>query len=488
MALSLINKNKLTMKRSLERQNQKKENLTAKPPKKQAVKLKTKAKPKKIKSPQPTVSTLKKFDPVKLAKVLIANCKPGVVEKLISKPTFGSADIVPECFFGLFQQKRYKIYFGGRGGAKSWSIARALINAAYEKPLRILCTREFQSSIADSVHRLISDQISDMRLSDYFDITKTAINSTAGAQFIFKGLQHSIQEIKSTEGIDICWVEEAQAISETSWEILIPTIRKNNSEIWISFNPDQESDPTYQRFVKNTPPSAIKEKVGWEENPHFPTVLDVERRYMLEIDPEAYEHVWGGHCRTISDAVIYRGRFEISTFPDPPVDTRLYYGLDFGFSQSPQVAIRCWVADNILYVSHEAWGIGVELDDTANFLDQIPGVRSWPIKADCSRPETISHLRRKGFDVSGAEKWPGSVEDGISVLKGFKKIVIHERCKHCAEEFRLYKYKVDKQTNEILPIIIKKFDNFPDAIRYSLVGVIKHSNLLDKAVYQDYPT
>lgn len=432
--------------------------------------------------PQPA-----EYDTDALAAILASKCAPGVLDGLTARPNLKTADIAPECFTGLFQPARYKIYFGGRGGAKSWSIARALVKAAYEKPQLILCTREFQSSIADSVHRLIKDQIADMGLAPYFNSTKTAITGTNGSQFIFKGLQHSIQEIKSTEGVTICWVEEAQAISETSWEILIPTIRKAGSEIWISFNPDQESDPTYKRFVENTPPESVKEKVGWEDNPHFPAVLDTERRYMLEIDPEAYEHVWGGHCRTITDAVIFKGRFEISTFGEPPPDTRIYYGLDFGFSQSPQAFVRCWIDGDSLKISHEAWGIGVELDDTADFLDQVPGARSWPIKADASRPETISHLKRKGFDVSAAEKWPGSVEDGLTILKGFRKIIIHERCKHCAEEFRLYKYKVDKQTNEILPLIVKKFDNFPDAIRYSLVGLIRHSNLLDEVVYQDYP-
>jgi len=424
--------------------------------------------------------------PEKFAALLARKCAPGVIEEYVRKPNFAD-DIIPDCFSGLFTPKRYKIYFGGRGGAKSWSVAKALIRLAYEKPLRILCTREFQSSITDSVHRLISDQISEMGLSDYFSITRTSITSVNGSQFIFKGLQHSIQEIKSTEGIDICWIEEAQVISETSWEILIPTIRKENSEIWITFNPNEKTDPTFLRFVKDTPPKAIKKKVGWEDNPFFPDVLDAERRYMLEIDPEAYEHVWGGHCRTVSDAVIFRGRFEVSTFGEPPEGTRIYYGLDFGFSQSPQTFVRSWIIDDILYISHEAWGIGIELDDTVDFLKTVPGAKSWPIKADAARPETISHLRRHGFDISAAEKWPGSVEDGLAVMKSFRKIVIHERCQYCAEEFRLYKYKIDKQTNEILPIIIKKFDNFPDAIRYSLVGLIRRSNVLDNSVYQDFP-
>jgi len=381
--------------------------------------------------------------------------------------------VLPPKFKGLFKPARYKIYFGGRGGAKSWTFATALIARAYSESLRILCTREFQNSITDSVHRLLADRISALKLDKWFNVTRTEITAQSGSQFIFKGLRHSIQEIKSTEGIDIVWVEEAQVISEDSWETLIPTIRKENSELWIGFNPGEEKDPTYQRFVVNTPPNSIIEKVGWEDNPWFPPVLDAERRYMLEVDPEAYEHVWGGHCRKLSDAVIFRGKFSVETFGEPPKGTRFYYGLDFGFAVSPIAFTRCWIQNDYLYVDYEAWGVGVELDDTPALLDTIPGARKWPIKADSSRPETISHLKRKGFDVSAAEKWPGSVEDGLAVLKGFRKIIIHERCMHTAEEFRLYSYKVDRQTDEVLPIIIKRWDNFPDALRYALVGLIR---------------
>ena len=394
---------------------------------------------------------------------------------------------LPPKFKGLFKPARYKIFYGGRGGSKSWTIATALLAKAYSEPLRILCTREFQSSIADSVHKLLSDRINDLGLSTWFNITRTEITSKAGSQFIFKGLRHSIQEIKSTEGVDIAWVEEAQAISENSWEVLIPTIRKENSEIWISFNPNEVADPTFKRFVTNTPPGSILEKVGWQDNPFFPAVLDAERRYMLSIDPEAYQHVWEGSCRQISDAVIFRGRVSVETFSEPPEGTRLYYGLDFGFSQSPTAATRSWIQDNCLYIDYEVWGIGVELDNTSDLLDKIPGIRNWPIKADCARPETISHLKRRGFDVSAAEKWQGSVEDGIAIMKGFKRIIVHERCTHTAEDFRLYKYKIDKQTNDILPLIAKKFDDCIDSIRYALVGMIRHANTFDNIQYLEFP-
>ena len=207
---------------------------------------------------------------------------------------------------------------------------------------------------------------------------------------------------------------------------------------------------------------------------------------MERIDPEAYQHVWEGFCRQVSDAVIFRGRYEVSTFDTYP-DARFYYGMDFGFSQDPQALVRCWIKDNILYIDQEAYGLGVELDDLAEFIERVPGASEWPIKADNSRPETISHARRRGFNMTAAQKWSGCVEDGIAVMKGFEKIVIHERCKHVAEEFRLYSYKVDKQTNDILPKIEDKHNHCIDAIRYSLDGVIKHTNFFDDCSYADFP-
>ena len=394
---------------------------------------------------------------------------------------------IPPAFKGLFTHKRYKIYYGGRGGAKSHSFARALVKMAAEKPLRILCTREFQSSIADSVHRLISDCIHESKLGDYFTITKTTISSSVGSVFIFKGLRRSINEIKSTEGVDICWIEEAQSISNTSWEILIPTIRKENSEIWISFNPCEETDPTYQRFIMHTPPSALCQKVGYADNPYLPSTLEAERCYMLEVDPEAYAHVWGGECRTISDAVIFRGRFEVDDFDPPPPGTRLYYGVDWGFSQDPVALVRCWISGDKLYVDQEAWGIGVELDHLPDLFASVPGSRDWRIEADNSRPETVSHVKRRGFNIVSAPKWSGSIEDGLAVLKGFRKIVIHPRCRHAQEEFRLYSYKTDPLTNEILPIILDKHNHVIDALRYALSGIIKSNNFFDDIVMKDYP-
>jgi phage terminase large subunit len=378
----------------------------------------------------------------------------------------------PAAFEGLFQPSRYKCYWGGRGGAKSWALARALLLKAVAGQLRILCARELQTSIADSVHRLLSDQIHALHLDSYFEVARNSIKSVTGSEFLFRGIRHSVQEIKSLEGVDICWVEEAQSVSAASWEILIPTIRKQGSEIWISFNPVEETDPTYQRFVLHPPPDAIVRKVGWEDNPWFPATLDAERRYMLELDLEAYEHIWGGHCRKISEAVIFGKRVSVEAF-DTPEGVRFFHGADWGFANDPTALIRSFIQDDCLYIDAEAFGYGVEIDETPQLFDSIPTARFWPIKADSARPETISYMRRRGFNITPAEKWEGSVEDGIAHLKGFRRIVIHQRCKHLQEERRLYSYKVDAKTREVLPIIVDKHNHGWDAIRYSLDGYIQ---------------
>lgn len=337
----------------------------------------------------------------------------------------------------------------------------------------MLCAREFQSSISDSVHRLLCDQISALGLDHHYRITLNGIeNLVTGSEFIFKGLRHAIREIKSLEGIDICWVEEAESTSDESWEILIPTIRKEGSEIWVSFNTRDETDPTYQRFVLHAPAGAIVEKVGWQDNPFFPETLNRERLALLADDPEAYGHIWDGHARTLSDAVIFRRRTLFQTF-ETPADARFFHGADWGFANDPTVLIRCWMADKALMVDMESFGYGVEIDETAQLFDRIPTARKWPIKADNSRPETISYIARQGFNIKAADKWPGSVEDGIAHLKGFQGIVIHERCKHMRDEANLYSYKVDKVTRDVLPIVVDKHNHGWDAIRYALDGYIQ---------------
>lgn len=383
-------------------------------------------------------------------------------------------------FKPLFQPKRYKTFHGGRGGAKSWAAARALVIMAASGKLRILCTREVQNSIKDSVHKLLKDQIEMLGLNPWFRITNESITSASGSEFLFKGLRFDPLGIKSTEGVDICWVEEAQSVSSDSWAILIPTIRKEGSEIWVTFNPGEESDPTYQRFIVNPPDDSITVEVNYYDNPYLPETLRKEMEYCKRIDYEAYEHIWLGKPKSISDSAIFRNRYRVEAFPDDlwlQAD-RLFFGADFGFANDPSTLIRMFMIDTRLYIEYEAYGVGVELDEMPQFYDSIPDVRKWPIKGDNSRPETISYVGRQGFSIDAAAKWSGSVEDGVTYLKGFEEIIIHERCKHTADEFRHYSYKVDKKTGDILPIIVDKFNHCIDAIRYGLDGYITSSDSL----------
>ncbi|EGT4310389.1 PBSX family phage terminase large subunit [Cronobacter sakazakii] len=383
-------------------------------------------------------------------------------------------------FKPLFKPIRYKVFRGGRGGAKSWGIARALVIMAASKKLRILCTREVQNSIKDSVHKLLKDQIEMLGLNPWFRITNEMITSACGSEFLFKGLRFDPLGIKSTEGVDICWVEEAQSVSADSWDILIPTIRKEGSEIWVSFNPGEETDPTYQRFVVNPPDNCVTVEVNYYDNPYLPDTLRKEMEYCKRIDYEAYEHIWLGKPKSISEAVIFKRRYKVEAFPDDlwQQADRLFFGADFGFANDPSTLIRMFMLENKLYIEYEAYGVGVELDEMPQFYDSIPEARRWPIKADNARPETISHIARKGFSIDAAAKWKGSVEDGIAYLKGFEEIITHERCKHTADEFRLYSYKVDKKTNEILPVIVDAHNHCIDAIRYGLDGYITSSDSL----------
>ena len=378
---------------------------------------------------------------------------------------------IPQAYEELFRPHRYKVYYGGRGSGKSWACASALIMQGWQRPLRVLCAREIQRSISDSVHKLLTQQIDAMKLNGFYQVTRDAIRGANGTEIIFKGLRSNTQEIKSLEGIDIVWVEEAQAVSAESWDVLIPTIRKDGSEVWITFNPMDEQDPTFQRFIAHPPADAVVRKVNYDENPFFPDVLAVERDWLKEKDYQAYLHIWEGEVRRFSNALVFGGYFKVEDF-DTPRDTRFYHGADWGFASDPTTLIRCFIDGRTLYIDQEAWGIGVEIDKTPALFDTIDTARRWPIKADCARPETISYMRRQGFNVTAAKKWGGSIEDGIEFLKTYD-IVIHPRCKHTIDEFNHYSYKIDKQTGDILPLIVDANNHLCDSLRYAMDGLIK---------------
>lgn len=376
-------------------------------------------------------------------------------------------ELPEKLIFYISEKKRYKVAYGGRGSGKSWTAARCLILLAMKSKIRVLCTRQLQTSIKDSVHKLLCDSIYALELEAFFDITRDTIRCHNGSEFIFKGLQNQTTEIKSIEGIDICWVEEAQSVSEDSWAILIPTIRKENSEIWVTFNPDRDEDATYKRFVLNPPPDAVVELVNYYDNPWFPDVLRKEMEYDKQVDYGKYEHIWLGKTVINTDAQVYHDKFELKEFATPENIT-FYYGADWGFANDPTALVRCFIKEQCLYIDYESGGVGVEFEELPALFEKVPEVRKWEIRADCARPETISYMSRQGFRCVACPKWKGSVEDGIEYIRSFRRIYVHPRCKHTYEEFKFYSYKQDKNTNDILPVVLDKDNHYMDALRYAL--------------------
>jgi phage terminase large subunit len=282
----------------------------------------------------------------------------------------------------------------------------------------------------------------------------------------------NVSEVKSTEGIDICWVEEAEKVTDDSWNMLTPTIRKENSEIWISFNPEDENSPTHKRFVRNPSPDTAIGLLIWEDNKFFPEVLKKELEYDRRVDYEKFLHVWGGQVKRYSDALIFAKKIFVEDFHTPE-DARFYFGADWGFSNDPTVLGRMFIKDNILFLDWEFYAVGIEISELERAFDSVPESRKWQIVGDSERPDTISYLQRKGFQIVGAKKGKGSVEDGIQFLRGFEKIIIHPRCRYAIDNFGNYRWKQDKITKEILPIPADGSDHWPDSARYALEDYIK---------------
>lgn len=369
---------------------------------------------------------------------------------------------------------RYRVLYGGRGGARSWSAARQLLVKASLVPLRILCARELQKSIRDSVHQLLVDQIALMKLPG-FRVTEHEISHVMGSSFIFLGLRANVEQVKSLEGVDICWVEEAERVPRQSWEVVIPTIRKAGSEIWITFNPDLETDDTYRRFILKKPPRTWRRKVSWKDNPWLPEELEIERKYLQKSDHDSYEHVWEGACRKSSAAQVLHGKWIVDDLEPEATWDGPYYGMDFGFATDPTALVECWIHDHELHIQQELYRVGLELDATGPAcLAAIPGCDAYVIRADSARPETISYLSRQGLPrIDGVEKWAGSIEDGVAYLRQFERIVVHSRCRHWIAEAQAYSYKVDERSGDILPTIVDKDNNLIDATRYALAPMIR---------------
>lgn len=392
----------------------------------------------------------------------------------------------PEKLRFLFQPSRYKVAYGGRGGAKSWGFARALLIQGATSPLRVLCAREIQKSITDSSHKLLCDQIDALGLSGFYVPQERIIRARNGTEIIFAGLKHNIGSIKSKEGVDRVWVEEADKVSKTSWDTLIPTIRKPGSEIWISFNPSLELDDTYQRFVVRPPASACVVKVGWQDNPWFPDVLEQERLDLLAKDPDAYNHVWEGAVKEALDGAIYadelrRARAEgrickVPYDPTKPVITSwdlgraditaIWFAQHAGLSQ---VRLIDYYESSGKHISHYLQ----ELQKRGYVYGKV-----WlPHDAEAKvigAPKTVyAQVREAGYDAAIVPRI--GVANGINAARGiFPNCYFdEERCGPLGlHALRHYAYKVDPVTGQRSKEPDHNWASHPaDAFRYLAVAI-----------------
>ncbi len=377
-------------------------------------------------------------------------------------------------FLPLLQPARYKGAHGGRGSGKSHFFAGLLVACCLARPgLKAVCIREVQKDLKHSAKLLIEHKIREFGVQGLFRIKESEIITPGGGVIIFQGMQnHTADSIKSLEGFDIAWIEEAQTISQRSLDLLRPTIRKDSSEIWASWNPDSEDDPIDRLLRGESPPEgcAVVE-VNYTDNPKFPDVLRAEMETDRQRDFDKFLWTWLGRYRTISDAVVFRN-WEIKEFVAPD-DALFRFGLDFGFAADPTAFVRCYLAGKKMYIDHEAVGHGVETDFLPDMLRTVPEAEKWPIIADSARPETISYLQRHGFGkIMPAVKGKGSVEEGIEFLKSYQ-IIIHPRCTNTIRELRNYSYKVDKNLVDeqgrprVLPVLEDKNNHVIDALRMS---------------------
>jgi phage terminase large subunit len=405
---------------------------------------------------------------------------------------------------------RHRVAYGGRGGAKSWTFAEELIIRGTEDVERILCAREFQRSIRDSVKRLLDDTINRLGLgvlgNGFYRSTDTEIRGANGTLFVFAGLHRNENGIKSLEGITICWVEEARVVSQDSIDSLTPTIRAEGAEIWWSYNPKLSTDPVDKMFrgKDGPPPGTILINVNAEDNPWFPLSLRRDMEYDKKRDFEKYSHIWRGAYIQLTEAKVFRN-WKIRRF-DTPDDAVLRFGADWGFSVDPSVLVRSFIgrwsgepwnsepiADpdgRVLFVDREAYAVGCPIDETPalfagsdvgqppgrerwpnpNQRPGIPGAHLWKIVADSARPEIIAYMKARGFSIEPAIKGKDSIEEGVTFLQSYD-ICVHEDCKHVADELLFYEYKTDKLTGEVLPVLKDAKNHTIDALRYALEAV-----------------
>jgi len=378
---------------------------------------------------------------------------------------------VPSKMLPLFTNtKRYAVIYGGRSSSKSWSVAVYVILRAYKSKIRILCCREFQVSISKSSRQLLVDTINRMGLSSFFKITDNSIKGNNGSEIIFTGLYNNLDSVKSTENIDLAWIEESQSVSRRSIEVLTPTVRAIGSQLIFTLNREQEEDVITADFINKEREDTLKIEINYLDNPFCPQVMIDEANLCMESSTDDYNHIWLGQCVKHSDAQVFKNKWKIKYF-ELPEDTTYYYGMDLGYSQDPTAIVKCFIIDKDLYIAKETGGIGIEITNLHLLLENICS-KSDLINADNSRPETISHIKHvDGYNIVGYPKL--KIIEGIEYIRSFNNIYVHQSCENMIKEFRLYSYKIDERSGQITDVIKGGDDHFLDALRYSLFNCIK---------------
>jgi phage terminase large subunit len=369
----------------------------------------------------------------------------------------------------LFASARHKALFGGRGSGKSWAVATYLVIIAARERRRIICARQFQNSIRDSSKELIERRIRDLGMSNQFTVTDRYIfHNTTKSQFIFIGLERNVESIRSLEGADSVWIEEARTISAKSMEVLLPTVRKKSSELIWTWNPEQPEDPVDAYFRAGTPPErSIVTRVDYNDNPFFtetemPQEMEILRRGNLP----RFKHVWEGE---------YDVRYESKVFPtaktgriDVPPNTPARYGMDLGFGSDPSFVVKLYIveAQRSIYICDEASG-RVSMERLPSLVRGVVNADDDPVRCDSSQPGTIEYLQSRGLNIMPAKKGPGSVKSGINYLQGYQ-IYIDPGCAAMKEEARLYSWMTDRLTGKILSTPVDAYNHGWDACRYAV--------------------
>ena len=412
---------------------------------------------------------------------------------------------VPKKLLPIFKPKRYKVLYGGRSSGKSATVNRYLLIRALQEKTKILCTREFQSSIATSTYAELRDLIYQFNLHNtvlpvHFIVKHDMIQCSNGSEFIFKGLARDIMQIKSIPNIDICFVEEAETIGDHLWDILIPSIRSDNSEIILCFNPRERQSATYQRFiVSEQTDEELRIEINYPDNPFNSKTILAEIEKLRQNNYAKYEHIYLGKVLDMTEDVIFKDKFHVEQLNITWIESgkfwaynnqriQMLYGIDFGFSSDPTAMIElCFIDKETIYIRREIYE--TKLLPT-KYINKIEKLMPESIKckwyADNSRPDTIEELKQMGLNIEGAEKGKGSVESGIEYLLG-KNIIIDPSCTNMIYEAYNYKYKTDKHTGNITTDIIDANNHLWDSVRYALVKHIKAGRKpLSTAAMQNY--